>query len=306
MRLSDIKVFVTVVKEKSIYKAANKLFLTQPTTSRIIAKLEQHIDSDLFDRNDYPWKLTPMGELFFDSACKMLALEEDFFSKSISLMSLNQKKITVSAMFFEEQYLLPPVIKSFNLSYPDVEIEVIDNTSINMEKDLLEGKSDFAIVVLPVINATKLDFYKLKTYDILLMTSLQNSIGEKYIYPMDGKSFPRIDLSLLANERFILMKEGFLLRNICLETCSHFGFQPKLISEVYNLETARSLVENNHGNTFIFDQVAITHKKAGAYFKFKDLDISQAIGLAFVKNKKFTPIEKVFIDMLENFIENNY
>lgn len=123
MELSQLEIFLTVAREGSFSRAAEKLYRTQPAISQAIKKLEEELGEPLFDRSSRDGTLTDAGVLLQDYSQKLLNLRSSAHQALRELRELNTGKLTIAANEFTALYLLP-VLDEFRRVYPMVRVLV--------------------------------------------------------------------------------------------------------------------------------------------------------------------------------------
>ena len=159
MELRVLKYFTVVAAEGSITKAAERLFITQPTLSRQIAELEEEVGSPLLVRTNRSVSLTAAGELLLRRAEEMIALEE----KIIDELGTSPPGGTVS-LGLAESYsanAVADVISMFRSKYPDVKFDLFTATADLVLERIDKGLVDIGFLLEPV-DVEKYDFVRLE------------------------------------------------------------------------------------------------------------------------------------------------
>src|SRR5262249_7523634 len=123
MDLFQLETFMTVAREGSFSRAAEKLFRTQPAISQAIRKLESEVGEPLFDRSSRDGRLTDAGRLLQDYAQKLLNLRSEARAALKELRELHKGKLAIAANEFTCLYLLEP-LNEFRHLYPMVKVAV--------------------------------------------------------------------------------------------------------------------------------------------------------------------------------------
>ena len=137
---------VQVANLRSISKAADILYLSQPTLSGHISKLENQLG------NTIPLKLTYEGELFIDYAIQILELEKNLIHRMQSSKNVAIGRITIGIPTCYGATILPQVLPLFKKQFPHVEVQLIEDSSSTLENLLEKNLIDFAIMNLPIEN----------------------------------------------------------------------------------------------------------------------------------------------------------
>ncbi len=145
MDLHFLRTFVVVAKKRSFTKAADDLFLAQPTVSHHIKVLEAEIGKPLFYRGSRDVRLTNAGEILLKYAEDILFSEKSFLEE-MNRNSFNvDGLITIATSSIPERFILPGILKKFLLKFPNVRFSIISEDSESAEKLLLSGGCDLAI-----------------------------------------------------------------------------------------------------------------------------------------------------------------
>jgi DNA-binding transcriptional LysR family regulator len=147
MELMQLEMFVAVVEEGSVHKAADKVCRTQPAISIALRKLENEIGSPLFDRAQrYDYHLTPAGELLYSYATRMVALRNETVASLRDLVHLRRGAVRIGANESTSVYLLPRLTQAFHEQYPDIKIEVTCEHSEELLSQMQARRLDLALL----------------------------------------------------------------------------------------------------------------------------------------------------------------
>ena len=116
MFVKNPEYFLAIVKERSISKAADRLYLSQPYLSQYLAKLESNLGVTLLDRSHTPLRLTPAGELFY------AYLERQLESDLRTLQSQKPPQLHIGVSTWRGSILLPDILPRFVQFYPEVQV----------------------------------------------------------------------------------------------------------------------------------------------------------------------------------------
>ena len=145
-RLKQLRAFCFAAREGSISRAAEQLYLSQPSVSLQVQALERELETTLFERRGPNIRLTPQGQALVEIALPLVegidALPENFRSE---LGDLNSGEISIAAGESTILYLLPEVIKQFADTYPGVRIKLHNVTGRDGLVMLRSNQADFAV-----------------------------------------------------------------------------------------------------------------------------------------------------------------
>ena len=239
MELRQVRYVLAVAEERSFSRAANRLHLAQPSLSQQIAKLEKLLGVALFHRLPQHVELTDAGQRFVQVAQTLVDLADGLEREMRSYAVGESGKLMVGSLPITGAYVLPHVISNFTHLFPGVELLLVEDTSSRLEQLLVRGKIDISLLTMP-IGDPSIETIPAIQEEIFLALPPQ--------HPLAGRD--EIDLAELADQPFILLKEGQGFRTISLRMCEQAGFRPKIVFESSNIQTVQSLVAAGMGISF--------------------------------------------------------
>ncbi|MBV7336503.1 LysR family transcriptional regulator [Chloroflexi bacterium TSY] len=157
MELHQLRSFITIVRQGSFTKAADKLFVTQSALSQQIKALEQKLGVSLFEHPRRRIYLTQAGEILRSRAEKMLRLEAEVQEELDGLAGLTRGRLRIGTSDTTCLYLLPTVVRQFRHTYPSIEIHLTNRPSSEVVAALQDGEIEFGIVTLPPNSVSQRD-----------------------------------------------------------------------------------------------------------------------------------------------------
>ncbi|MEW6627539.1 MAG: LysR family transcriptional regulator [Pseudomonadota bacterium] len=142
MDLRQLRYFVTVAEERNFNRAADLLAIAQPPLSRAIQQLEADLGCKLLDRQQRPLKLTAMGSLFYEQAVQLLSRAEDVRVMMKAVNGLERRRFTIGYVASTIYARLPALIRAFRAESPDVELVLVESTTIEQIAALKDGRID--------------------------------------------------------------------------------------------------------------------------------------------------------------------
>lgn len=271
MDIRQIETFVEVVRLESFSKAAEKLFITQPTVSNHITALEKEVGSELIDRSGRLFRITPTGQILYEHAEKIIdqinnaKYEIDAYDQGL------QGKISILSSSIPREYILPDLIKSFLEEHPKISFSLQGSDSKEAIKKILTYENDFAIVGKMNDNP-KLDFVKLvKDSSVLIVPN------DKFENLENGDTVKFEDI---LDENFILREYG----SASLETIINAIYQSskdarklRIVGTCDDNEAIKSLVSKGVGLSFM-NRIAVERDIKENRFKYlniKGVDFSR-------------------------------
>jgi len=244
MTITQLEYVVAVATYKSFVAAAEKCFVTQPTLSMQIQKLEEELGVKLFDRNKHPIAVTAMGQAIVDQARVALSESEKIFE----LIQNQQNKLAGTFRFAViptvAPYIIPGLLENYVKNYPEVKLQVKELETNQIIKSLINNEIDAALV------STPLEQNGIKEYPLFYepfvgyFSEDEEALKKRLINPED-----------VALERIWLLNEGHCMRNQIINLCSdqvqRVQAEKPFRYESSNVETLRKMVDKNGGLTVL-------------------------------------------------------
>lgn len=151
IKYRQLQYFLAVAETLHFSKAAESLFVTQPTLSHQLAELEEQLGTPLFDRAGKSIQLTQAGKIFRDHARRSIEAIESGCSALDELAGLQRGELRIGVTQSFIRRLMPPVVGEFRRRYPAVQLYVYDLTASQIERQLAEGQLDLGIAFAPAV-----------------------------------------------------------------------------------------------------------------------------------------------------------
>lgn len=240
MNLRDLKYLVALADHRHFGKAAAACFVSQPTLSTQIRKLEEELGLPLVERAPRKVMLTPAG---LDAAARARVIVAEVEQmKEAARRSRDPEAGAVRLGIFPTlgPYLLPHVIPRIRERFPQLELLLVEEKSDVLLARLREGKLDAALLALPVLD-DQLHTEFLFEEPFLLAVSAQHPLANRR----------QLDVQELSAQRLLLLEDGHCLRDQALEVCRLFGANEKSEFRATSLETLRQMVAADVGITLM-------------------------------------------------------
>lgn len=293
-----------ILAEGSITKAAKRLYISQPSLSQYIKRIEDEIGAELFVKKSKSLQLTDVGQIYFDAEQNIHKMITNRDNQIQELQKLNCGKITIGSSHYRSMFLLTKIIPIFKKKYPGIQIELEEGTTKYIEDCAVNGATDFSIVLLP-LSSSELSFDILFQEEIILALPPDHPLCQNFniCFPQ-SPPFPTLDFTLLHNEPFIIYKKGQNLRKYYFELCNLTHTHPRIVLQTDDMLTAQSLAGSGMGATIITDIIA----KSGFTTIFpKYFSIDQHVPLrdvivAYSQTRPLSKAARVFIEIMKENI----
>ena len=142
---SGINYVYEVYRTQSFSKAAKNLYISQPSLSAMIKKIEAKVGAPLFDRSTNPIQLTEYGEQYIRIAEKIMDLEDEFAYYTDNLNELKTGHLSIGTTSFFASYILPKYISQFSAAYPHVKVNLYEADSQTLAQKASVNEVDMVI-----------------------------------------------------------------------------------------------------------------------------------------------------------------
>ncbi len=134
-----------VYKTRSFSKAASNLYISQPSLSATIKKIETRLGTPIFDRSTSPIQLTECGEKYIHYAEHLMDMENEFENYLNDFEALRTGHLSVGGSNLFASYVLPPLLSEFMGKYPSVDVKMTESTTNDLETQMFSGSLDLVI-----------------------------------------------------------------------------------------------------------------------------------------------------------------
>jgi DNA-binding transcriptional LysR family regulator len=146
MELMQLEMFVAVVEEHSVTRAAERVRRTQPAVSFALGKLERELETVLVKRSRGQFKLTKPGELMYEYASRILGLRDEAVSMLLEESAGLTGRLTIGVSGTRTLQRIARFTSPFRRRYPEVRVELLCDQPVKLLADLVERKIDFALL----------------------------------------------------------------------------------------------------------------------------------------------------------------
>lgn len=294
MEIRVLRYFLTVCREENISKAAEALYITQPTLSRQLMELEEELGTTLFVRGKRKIALTEDGMLLRRRAEELIELQDKIVGEYKNQFGELSGVISIGAAETKAFEIIPKAIESFRKKNPLVTFDIHSDIATNVKERLDRGIADIGLLVEPG-DIDKYDFIRLNTADKCgILMSVKSPLASQKSVTVDDL----IGLPVVANKRESI-------RQFYRSALGQKYDQLNVIATFNLINNAAYFAEDNIGYVFTIEGTLRNQNSDKICFKPFSPEIAQS---SFIIWKKFQPMRKVvkcFIDEITMLIEHN-
>lgn len=301
-----------VYVQKSFSNAAKSLFVSQPSLSNIVKKVEDDLGVVLFDRKSNPIQLTEAGKIYIDAIEKVMDLEKITKENLNKISNSQQNTFAICGPTYFCTYLFPEIIENYYELDPELKIKIIEIGTNEIEEFLKFNLADLGVCV-ENLNQKLFNSQVWFNEELILAVPKSNPINNALdefvltyedITNLDTVSREKcVDLKVFQNENFIFLKEGNDLHDRAMKICYEYGFRPNILIYMDQLQTSYDIAKSGKGIVFIRDRIVKQDKFNDSllYYKLNSEHAKRSVNLFYLKNKVFSDKEKDFIEYLKSF-----
>lgn len=293
MTLRHIKIFLTVCEcGNNLTKAAEKLFIAQPSVSFAIHELEDFYGVKFFDRISRRLYITEAGKMFWNYASHIASLFEDMEKNIRDWDKLGVLRIGSSITVGSQ--LMPSYVKTFSESYPTIDVRVFIERSEKMEQMLLRNELDFAVIE-GIVHEPNLIGEEYMTDSLTVICPAEGSFAQGEI----------ISIETFIQQRFLLREHGSGTRETFEHALEASGFTVAPVWESVSTTALVNAVINGLGIAVLPHRMVQGALRQGLIHSIhvKGLEFSRKFRIVYHKNKYLTEAARAFIELCKTYEE---
>lgn len=236
MDVRTLRYFVEVVRQQSFTRAAEKLFVTQPTISKMLRHLEDELECTLIVREGRRLRLTDSGQAVYQRGLHIL---EEFRQLEAELEDINSAKrgrlrLGIPPMVGTQ---IAPLIGKFRQQYPGIELIISEFGGLTVQQAVISGELDLALTALPADAVTSITSLPLFSHPLCVVVPR----NEKWL------NRTRVPIAELASESILIYNEDFALYRMLMDAFSTHGFTPKIAARSGQWDFLAAMVQTGMG-----------------------------------------------------------
>lgn len=296
MEFKQLEAFVQISKLQSFSKASESLYLTQPALSSQINALEKELGTQLFIRSTKKVYPTKAGMDFYEYAQKILALREQSIFEMNKFSKDCAGEINILASSVPAQYILPPLIASFNQEYPNIMFRMHERDSGAVYRELIEYQYDIGFV------GTEVDHSRYR-----LVTLCKDQLV--LILPQGVKQPAKCGIEdirgFLLGQKFIMRERGSGTRAELEVFLSKQNISEKDLNTIAYFSSTQGILEavsRGMGISFVSKSAAKIYKRLNMIevVELESEVLNRNIYYVLKKDMILTPAQELFIHYAEN------
>jgi len=305
-------IIYTIAKEQSFSKAAQKLFVAQPSLSLMVKNLEEELGTPLFDRSCKPIRLTEAGQEYIRATEQIRGIEHAYAEYVMALNNLGTGSLRIGSNQLLSYLVLPKYISRFVQAYPNIKLSLLDANSTTLEQEIGNGSLD-VVIENSELPADMYEQKHLASEHLLLAVPKAfpenkscKSYGLSYQDILQGRHIDHkspAPLKTFSKTPFILMNRNNDTRKQTNAIFQEVGFTPKVLFEMDRLASLYSYVEQGAAASVVTDTLVRNTRMDQSNMVFYTLPTKYTrrnIYAYYKRNKYCTKAMTAFIESLGN------
>ena len=240
MEIRDLRNFVKVVQAGSFTRAAEQSFVSQPSLSKSIKRLEEELDVELLERTTRFIRLTDEGKVVFEQSKKAISAMDEIQLHLNDLRHVHSGTIKIGIPPLIGTLFFPTLARAFHQKYPNVLLELHERGAKLIGQLVDEGTVNIGFVVLP----TNDKLFEVRSFiedEFVLFIHKDHPLAQKEI----------VSIKELKNESFIIFSEEFTLHDVVIQACNKAGFIANIAYKSSQWDLIIELVASQLGITLL-------------------------------------------------------
>ncbi|SHH60146.1 DNA-binding transcriptional regulator, LysR family [Sporobacter termitidis DSM 10068] len=288
MDFKQLEAFVKTVELSSFSKAAEALFLSQPSISVYVSALETELGAKLLTRTTKDVTPTRNGKLFYEYAKNMLSLREKAVFSIQSRSNSYQGELEIHASSVPAQYILPEIIVDFNKTYPNISFHITMSDTFNVINSVIGQKCEIGVVGART-ETGKCDYKFITSEAIVLITPPGSPLTEDTLSER------------IYSENFITREEGSATRYHAEEFLMKLGVDPgklKVVAQLTNMQSVVYAVSKGLGISIVSEIAARDYITSGlvSVVRPKDVELRRSFYFVYRKDAILSPKLNLFVN----------
>ena len=300
MNWNQLRYVLTIAEEKNITRAAQTLYLTQPSLSLSLKSLEEELGTPLFTRGPDGLEPTYAGELFCAWAAETEASFGRLNTKLSDIAAGRRQLLRLGISPHRGDLILPTILAAFYQQFPNCEVHTVELSTTMLRLQLEAKQLDF---IVDVPNPDTVTYCN----ELLLNEPILLAVPRSFLARIQPRG-DTLNLHTLTGEPFILLPPEQMLGGICHKMCQQVGFLPDLRLQCSNVERALSLAAQQLGITFA-PQVFAQRKFYGSdlrYFHVAQVETSRPLSLVYPRNSYQSAPLKAMLELFRTEVPRLY
>jgi LysR family hydrogen peroxide-inducible transcriptional activator len=291
MNLRDLRYLVAVAEHRHFGRAAEACFVSQPTLSTQLKKLEETLGVTLIERTNRQVMLSPAGEKIVEQAHRVLREVNALTAIAEQFSDPRGGEFRLGIIPTIAPYLLPKILTPLRKAFPTLRLQLTEGQTAHITRLLKQGDLDAVLLALP-LNEENVQEHRLYEEPFYFAASKQHPKAKR-------KS---VSLSDLHGEDVLLLEDGHCLRDQALEVCNSQRAHENTNFSATSIETLRQMVAANVGITLMPELAVPARDGSVRYLPFTGKPPHRQVGLCWRTTSTRVELLEEFAEVLSKAV----
>ena len=295
-----IEAVIRISEERSITRAAEKLFITQSALNQQLLKLEQELGTSLFVRTRSDWHPTAVGEVYLKAARQIVNIKKDAYSIIQDLKNANSRRITFGLIPERGVDMFTAIYPEFHRQFPEIQIEPVECNVLTMQKLITRGEMDLGLITLTQPQKDSNTYVHMIEEEIFLAVPASHPLALEG--SPDAENAPEISLSSFSQDAFILIFRRSTMHQLVEALFQEAGFQPKILFTTGSNVSQHRMVMANVGCAILPRIYAVPNENI-RFFRLKGRPHWE-VTICYRKDAYLSQGERLLLSLCKSYWEN--
>ena len=301
--MNEYDYFLAIAETGNVSRAAEKLYISQPSLSKQLRRLEEKLGVDLFDRSSYPLKLTEAGMIYLNYVRENVLRSKNLQRSFENLKDPYHGEVRVGLTPWRSNSLMAEILGVFWGKYPNIRVVLQEGPHQHLASLLEHDRVDFALTHLPnqYQGLTWTNEFLMRDMAVLAVNAnnplLKDIPGDAPIGTLSESEF-----MLFANEPFVMFQESQNIYEMLSSFLESAGVLPNVRLVTPNIHTAMNFVRCGQGIAFGTSSYAASaaddHKLR--FFRLEAMPMSWDIAATYKKNRPLSSQARLLVDCIKS------
>lgn len=304
MILPNYSYFLQIADCKSISRAAESLYISQPALTKYLRKLEEELGVQLFERRQGTLKITDAGQYFYEYVTRSLEDERVLRAKIAEIRTAGRATITIGMPLWRSSVTLPDFLPLFFERHPFISVRLFEGSASKLENALMNDTVDFCIMNLPVTYAN-VSYIPIVEEYIFLVGSCRNPLVQDLLREYPNDPHPAVPIQRFAQQPFILTQPGQHITEYINTMLSRNNMELSCLLRTSNVTTAVNMAASGLGFTFVPETGTHSRYFPGedtALFTINDPPLRTTLATVYKRSGYLSAAAQLFTDELKEYI----
>ncbi|PKM85288.1 MAG: hypothetical protein CVU86_03245 [Firmicutes bacterium HGW-Firmicutes-11] len=294
MKISYMRAYIELVNNLNFTRAANELFLTQPTLSKYILRIEETLGVQLLIRSKHSVELTVMGRIVFDEFQEIVKKYDDLLNKVSVCSMCNEGELKLGMLYYAIKEYITPTVNSFKEKHPNIKLSFFSYQPNPLINDLLNDAIDVGLIFhLDFEGSDQLYFHKICQEKFVIAVSKEHRLAMQ----------KRISLKELKDENIVIIDD--IQKNFQTKFFKTHNIKPQNIILTKHIDTLEFTLHDSNGVA-----VVASHIKCMNRSNMVLLDIAEEencyVDMAFAyKKNNINPAIPLFLKVIDQIFKGS-